>query len=107
MRRASVTGGGGRVAAVDEIVAAYDGDWRGVLRALMLLNERLELRLEQMSEVHPPHQRCISQTRRRVTTCVTNAADGLAVFENGVVVGIADGRRESMAFIEGSVGDDF
>ncbi|WP_439410222.1 hypothetical protein ACNJX9_39375 [Bradyrhizobium sp. DASA03076] len=43
--------------AVDEIVAACDGDWRGALRALMLLNERLELRLEQMSEVHPPHQR--------------------------------------------------
>ncbi|WP_439409162.1 hypothetical protein ACNJX9_13240 [Bradyrhizobium sp. DASA03076] len=43
--------------AVDEIVAACDGDWRGALRALMLLNERLELRLEQMSGVHPPHQR--------------------------------------------------
>lgn len=43
--------------AVEEIVAACDGDLRGALRALMLLNERLELRLEQMSEVHPPHQR--------------------------------------------------
>jgi hypothetical protein len=29
----------------------------GALRALMLLNERLELRLEQMSEVHHPHRR--------------------------------------------------
>lgn len=43
--------------AVDKIVAACDGDLRGALRALMLLNERLELRLEQMGEVHPPHQR--------------------------------------------------
>lgn len=43
--------------AVDEIVAACDGDLRGAVRALMLLNERLELRLEQMSGVHPPHQR--------------------------------------------------
>ena len=43
--------------AIDEIVAACDGDLRDALRALMLLNERLELRLEQMSEVHPAHQR--------------------------------------------------
>ena len=43
--------------AVDEIVAACDGDLRDALRALMLLNERLELRLEQLCEVHPPHQR--------------------------------------------------
>ncbi|MDA9407423.1 hypothetical protein [Bradyrhizobium sp. CCBAU 45384] len=43
--------------AVEEIVAACDGDLRDALRALMLLNERLELRLGQMSEVHPAHQR--------------------------------------------------
>ncbi|WP_092239577.1 hypothetical protein [Bradyrhizobium sp. Gha] len=43
--------------AVDEIVAGCDGDLRAALRALMLLNERLEQRLEEMSEVHPPHQR--------------------------------------------------
>src|SRR4051812_45707335 len=45
--------------AVDEIVAACDGDLRDALRALMLLNERLELRLEQMSEVHPRTSGCI------------------------------------------------
>lgn len=43
--------------AIDEIVAACDGDLRGAVRALMLLNERLEQRLEQMSGVHPPHER--------------------------------------------------
>lgn len=42
---------------VEEIIAACDGDLRGAVRALMLLNERLEQRLEQMSEVHPAHQR--------------------------------------------------
>jgi hypothetical protein len=35
--------------AVDEIVAACDGDVRGALRALMLVNEQLEQRLEWMS----------------------------------------------------------
>ncbi|MGY8639201.1 hypothetical protein RAD15_42760 [Bradyrhizobium sp. 14AA] len=43
--------------AVDEIVAACDGDLRDALRALLLLNERLEQRLEEMIEVHPPHRR--------------------------------------------------
>ncbi|WP_271617550.1 hypothetical protein ACNJX9_13330 [Bradyrhizobium sp. DASA03076] len=43
--------------AVDEIVAACDGDLRGALRALMLLNEQLEQRLVLMSEVRSPHQR--------------------------------------------------
>lgn len=43
--------------AVDEIVAACDGDLRTALRALMLLNEQLEQRLEQMSGGHPPHHR--------------------------------------------------
>ena len=43
--------------AVDEIVAACDGDVRGALRALMLLNEQLEQQLELMSGVRPPDQR--------------------------------------------------
>ncbi|WP_271604980.1 hypothetical protein [Bradyrhizobium sp. CCBAU 11434] len=43
--------------AVDEIVAACDGDLRDALRALMLLNEQLEQRLVLMREAHPPHQR--------------------------------------------------
>ncbi|WP_271606582.1 hypothetical protein [Bradyrhizobium sp. CCBAU 11434] len=43
--------------AVDEIVAACDGDLRGALRALMLLNEQLEQRLALMGEVRPAHQR--------------------------------------------------
>jgi hypothetical protein len=43
--------------AVDEIVAACDGDLRAALRALMLLNEKLEQQLEQMSGGHPPHPR--------------------------------------------------
>ncbi|MCG2632346.1 hypothetical protein L6654_37665 [Bradyrhizobium sp. WYCCWR 13023] len=43
--------------AVDEIVAACDGDLRDALRALMLLNEQLEQRLVLMREAHPPRQR--------------------------------------------------
>lgn len=43
--------------AVDEIVAACDGDLRGAVRALMLLNEQLEQRLALLSEVRPPHRR--------------------------------------------------
>jgi hypothetical protein len=35
--------------AIDEIVAACDGDVRGALRALMLVNEQLEQRLEWIS----------------------------------------------------------
>ncbi|WLB21620.1 hypothetical protein QIH95_12520 [Bradyrhizobium japonicum] len=35
--------------AIDEIVAACDGDVRGALRALMLVNEQLEQRLERIS----------------------------------------------------------
>ena len=35
--------------AIDEIVAACDDDLRGALRALMLVNEQLEQRLERMS----------------------------------------------------------
>ncbi|WP_354172627.1 MULTISPECIES: hypothetical protein [unclassified Bradyrhizobium] len=43
--------------AVDEIVAACDGDLRGALRALMLFNEQLEQELARMSGVRPPDQR--------------------------------------------------
>src|SRR5438270_693067 len=43
--------------AVDEIVAACDGDLRGALRALMLLNEQLEHELALMSGVRPPDRR--------------------------------------------------
>jgi hypothetical protein len=49
--------------AIDEVVAACDGDTRGALRALMLLNEHLERRLEWISaqsdyqpEDHPPKE---------------------------------------------------
>jgi hypothetical protein len=42
--------------ATEEIVAACDGDLRAALRALMLLNEQLEQRLDRMSD-HPSHQR--------------------------------------------------
>jgi replication-associated recombination protein RarA len=35
--------------AVDQIVAACDGDVRSALRALMLVNEELEQRLERIS----------------------------------------------------------
>ena len=48
---------------VDEIVAACRGDLRGAVRALMLINEQLEQRLQQLSAVliekagedQPPH----------------------------------------------------
>jgi hypothetical protein len=49
--------------AIDEIIAACDGDMRGALRALMLVNEQLERRLERISalvddqqEDHPPKE---------------------------------------------------
>ena len=49
--------------AIDEIIAACDGDMRGALRALMLANEQLERRLERISalvddqqEEHPPKE---------------------------------------------------
>lgn len=49
--------------AIDEIVAACDGDVHGALRALMLVNEQLERRLERISsqfddqpEDHPPKE---------------------------------------------------
>ena len=37
--------------AVDEIVAACRGDLRGVVRALMLINEQLERKLQCLSAV--------------------------------------------------------
>ena len=48
---------------VDEIVAACRGDLRGAVKALMLINEQLEQRLQQLSAVliekagedQPPH----------------------------------------------------
>ena len=35
-------------AAIDEIVASCDGDVRGALKALLLVNEQLEAELEQL-----------------------------------------------------------
>ena len=48
---------------VDEIIAACRGDLRGAVKALMLINEQLEQRLQQLSAVliekagedQPPH----------------------------------------------------
>ncbi|WP_369726467.1 MULTISPECIES: hypothetical protein [unclassified Bradyrhizobium] len=42
--------------AVDEIVAACDGDLRDALRALMLLNEQLEYELALMRGACAPDQ---------------------------------------------------
>ena len=38
-------------AAVDEIIASCNGDLRGAIKALMLVNERLELELQQLHAV--------------------------------------------------------
>ena len=38
-------------AAIDEIVASCDGDIRGALRALLLVNEQLEAELQQLHAV--------------------------------------------------------
>ena len=38
-------------AAIDEIVASCDGDMRGALRALLLVNEQLEAELQQLHAV--------------------------------------------------------
>lgn len=35
-------------AAIDRIVASYNGDVHGALRALLLVNERLEAELQQL-----------------------------------------------------------
>jgi hypothetical protein len=39
-------------AHMDEIVAMCDGDLRGALKALMLVNEHLESQLEQLHAAH-------------------------------------------------------
>ena len=41
--------------AIDDIVASCDGDIRGALKALLLVNEQLEAELRQLyaSAVHP------------------------------------------------------
>lgn len=41
-------------AAIDEIVAACNGDLRGALRALLLVNEQLEAELAQLYAVVSP-----------------------------------------------------
>jgi hypothetical protein len=42
---------GSNEAAIDEIVARCDGDIRGALKALLLVNERLEAELQQLHAV--------------------------------------------------------
>jgi hypothetical protein len=37
-------------AAVDEIIASCNGDMRGAVKALMLVNEQLETELQQLNE---------------------------------------------------------
>jgi hypothetical protein len=55
--------------AIDEIVADCDGDVRGALRALMLVNEQLEQSLEwitaQLDDPSEDHQPMEFLTRRR------------------------------------------
>jgi hypothetical protein len=42
---------GANEAAIDEIVARCNGDIRGALRALLLVNEQLEVELQQLHAV--------------------------------------------------------
>jgi hypothetical protein len=49
-------------AQIDEIVAMCDGDLRGALRALMLVNEHLESQLEQLAATRGEN------TERRVSS---------------------------------------
>ena len=42
-------------AAIDEIVASCDGDLRGALRALLLVNEHLEAEIAQLYEAAAHH----------------------------------------------------
>ena len=52
MARAAIYGVLGHYeAAVDEIIASCNGDLRGAIKALMLVNERLELELQQLHAV--------------------------------------------------------
>jgi len=41
-------------AAIDKIVTAYNGDLRGALKALLLVNEQLEAELAQLYAVVSP-----------------------------------------------------
>mgnify|MGYP001154650214 CR=1 FL=1 len=43
-------------AAIDKIVAACNGDLRGALQALLLVNEQLDAELAQLSRGHSPDQ---------------------------------------------------
>jgi hypothetical protein len=43
-------------AQIDEIVAMCDGDLRGALKALMLVNEHLESQLEQLYATRAGHE---------------------------------------------------
>jgi hypothetical protein len=44
-------------AQIDEIVAMCDGDLRGALKALMLVNEHLEFQLEQLQATNETAER--------------------------------------------------
>jgi hypothetical protein len=50
-------------AHIDEIVAMCDGDLRGALKALMLVNEHLESQLERLHATGV----CDENTQRRMT----------------------------------------
>jgi hypothetical protein len=43
-------------AQIDEIVAMCDGDLRGALKALMLVNEHLEFQLEQLHAIRTGYE---------------------------------------------------
>jgi hypothetical protein len=51
-------------AQIDEIVAMCDGDLRGALKALMLVNEHLESQLEQLHATYARYE----NTERRVSS---------------------------------------
>jgi hypothetical protein len=51
-------------AQIDEIVAMCDGDLRGALKALMLVNEHLESQLEQLHATRAGDE----NTERRVSS---------------------------------------
>lgn len=43
-------------AQIDEIIATYDGDLRGALKALLLVNELLEFELQQLQARGAPDE---------------------------------------------------
>jgi hypothetical protein len=49
-------------ALIDRIVAMCDGDLRGALKALMLVNEHLELQLEQFPAASMCTEKCARRT---------------------------------------------